>query len=233
MMDFLKKLLFFSGSLVVIFTVIFISSIVLSNKVQTSNSKTETQSITNSTGNEQSTTQGYSKETFPEIKINDETENNTYSDSNATETVKVERVVDGDTFIYIDNLGLEKRLRLIGVDTPESVNAIDSKNCKYGKTASQYTTKLLTGKTVDLEYDTTKKDMYQRDLAYVYLDGVMVNYDLVAKGYAVAKEYPPNTKYAELFKSAQIDAEKNCVGMWNNKVSNKDCNLKEENYIEY
>jgi micrococcal nuclease len=156
----------------------------------------------------------------------------TYATSNTKVTYAVERVVDGDTIIAnID--GESIRIRFIGIDTPESVNSDDSKNCEYGKVSSKYTKKLLTGKKVSLVYDTSKKDIYGRTLAYVYLGNEMVNYNLVANGYAVAKEYVPNTKYSSLFTYAQIQAEKNKVGMWSDKVTDEQCNLKSDYYISY
>ena len=163
-----------------------------------------------------------------------ESESTEYSTSSDTQTIVVKEVIDGDTFKYDDFVGVSQRVRLIGIDTPESVNVNHPElNCKYGKVASKYTKSVLEGKTVKIEYDTDKYDIYDRELAYVYIDDVMLNYDLVAKGYAVAKEYPPNTKYSEMFKKAQIEAEKNKLGMWSDDVSVKDCNLKEEYYIEY
>ena len=151
----------------------------------------------------------------------------------AKKSVTVDRVIDGDTFTYYSVWGERDTVRLIGVDTPESVNADKSKNCPYGKTASTYTTKILEGKKVFLEYDEDETDKYGRKLCYVYLGDVCINYDLVVKGYAVAKEYPPNTKYADTFKSAQIEAEKNKSGLWADDVSDEVCNLKSSYYINY
>lgn len=160
------------------------------------------------------------------------TEETTYTTSPNTVTYKVKRVVDGDTFIIIDN-NKQVRIRLIGIDTPESVNPDNSKNCPYGKTASLYTTNLIQGKEISLEYDEKKTDDYGRTLAYAYIDGEMINYKIVENGYAVAKEYPPNTKYAKIFKSAQITAEKNKKGMWADNITDKDCNIKSQYYISY
>lgn len=147
-------------------------------------------------------------------------------------TYDVIRVVDGDT-IVIDLDGTETKIRMIGVDTPESVHSDNSKNCQFGKISSDYTENLLSNQSVSLEYDAEKYDKYGRVLAYVYLDENMVNLDLVINGYAVAKEYEPNTKYAEVFTEAQIKAEKAKSGMWSDDVSDSDCNLKSEYYINY
>lgn len=146
------------------------------------------------------------------------------------DTYTVQRVVDGDTFIIIEN-NEEVRVRMIGIDTPESVNSDMNKNCKYGKVASKYTTKLLSGKVVKIETDEKEYDVYGRKLAYVYLNNTFVNLDLVEKGYAISQDYKPNTKYSEKIREAQIKAQKKKIGMWSDKVTKKDCNLKEEYYI--
>lgn len=111
---------------------------------------------------------------------------------------KVIRVVDGDT-IVIDYNGIEEKVRLIGVDTPESVHPDSSKNTEAGITASEYTKALLTDKSVSLEFDVQERDTYGRLLAYVYLDGKMVNKTLLEEGYANIATYPPNVKYVDDF----------------------------------
>ena len=134
---------------------------------------------------------------------------------------KILRVVDGDTFVADIN-GEKTTVRMIGIDTPESVHNDDSRNSKFGEVSSEFTKKMLNGKNVELEYDTNRTDQYGRILAYVYLNGEMVNEILVEEGYAVAKEYPPNTKYSEVFSAAQEDAEARKVGMWAENISNSD-----------
>lgn len=128
----------------------------------------------------------------------------------------VVRVVDGDTFVAnID--GVETKVRLIGVDTPESVatgkNAY--KNCEEGKEASDYTKSLIENKSIMIEYDVDKDDNYNRMLAYVYLeDGTMLNKLLLEKGYARMMTIQPNVKYVDDFKEIQKNARENEVGFW-------------------
>ena len=128
----------------------------------------------------------------------------------------VVRVVDGDTFVAnID--GVETKVRLIGVDTPESVatgkNAY--KNCEEGKEASNYTKSLIENKSIMIEYDVDKDDNYNRVLAYVYLeDGTMLNKLLLEKGYARMMTIQPNVKYVDDFKEIQKNARENEVGFW-------------------
>lgn len=128
---------------------------------------------------------------------------------------EVVKVIDGDTII-VDIDGEEVRVRLIGVDTPESVSTDESKNTAEGKEASEYTTEQLTGKPVYLEYDEGLTDTYGRTLAYVYLeDGKsMFNKKLLEQGYARVMTVEPNTKYAEEFEKLEAAAEEAGAGFW-------------------
>ena len=86
------------------------------------------------------------------VSINDKVE---------SDTVKVTRVVDGDTII-VDLNGVEERVRLIGIDTPESVHPDASRNLPEGKVASEFTKSRLEGKEVKLEFDVQERDQYGR-----------------------------------------------------------------------
>lgn len=130
-------------------------------------------------------------------------------------------VIDGDTLnVIID--GKEASVRLIGIDTPESVNPDVQKNNQFGEYASEYTKSLLSNVgNLYLEYDTSKEDTYERILAYVWFsndtsnpESNMLNSILVAKGYAYDKVYMPNCKYSDIFSRLRIDAEKNKTGLW-------------------
>ena len=140
-------------------------------------------------------------------------ENNTYTNINELNEYRVVRVVDGDTFV-VDFNGKDEKVRLIGVDTPESVHADESKNTAEGLKVSEYTKSKLNGKTVKLEFDVSERDKYGRLLAYVYLDGEMYNKHLLEIGYAKIATYPPNVKYVEDFKTLQKEARENKVGLW-------------------
>ena len=107
-------------------------------------------------------------------------------------------MVDGDTII-VDYNGVEETVRLIGVDTPESVHPDASKNTEAGYAASKYTSTFLAGAQVELEFDVQQRDQYGRLLAYVYLDGEMFNKRLLETGYASLATYPPNVKYVDEF----------------------------------
>ncbi|MEE1255560.1 MAG: thermonuclease family protein [Lachnospiraceae bacterium] len=136
-----------------------------------------------------------------------------------TECTVVE-VIDGDTFIG-DFGGVQEKIRLIGIDTPESVHSDDSKNTVYGEYASQYTKGILQeSDTVYLEYDESVYDKYGRTLAYVWLNentsdiSNMLNAKLLSDGYACDKVYQPNDRYADEFEQLRIFAESNDVGLW-------------------
>ena len=106
-------------------------------------------------------------------------------------------VIDGDTFIFQDKNGEEMKVRMIGIDTPESVHPDETKNTEEGKQASEYTKGRLEGKEIGLEFDIQKEDQYGRTLAYVWLDGKLFNKELLSEGYASLFTFPPNIKYVD------------------------------------
>jgi len=128
----------------------------------------------------------------------------------------VVRVVDGDTVVLMMDGKVEK-VRLIGVDTPETVKP-NSPVQPYGPEASRFTKNLLSGESVYLEYDPDgagKKDRFDRNLAFLYRapDGLFVNLELVRQGYA--KVYRKvNFKYRPLFEQTEAVAEQNHRGLW-------------------
>ncbi|WP_340413846.1 thermonuclease family protein [Peptoniphilus sp. HCN-40583] len=135
--------------------------------------------------------------------------------------VTVKRVVDGDTLVLDD--GQDTRVRLIGVDTPETVKPRGRVE-PWGKEASDFSKKSLTGKAVFLEYDEEKEDHYGRTLAYVWTEDprkserpkeeILYNYQLVASGYARERAYEPNTKYQALLHEGEIVAMDHVRGIW-------------------
>lgn len=148
-----------------------------------------------------------------DIQENSVVETNSYVDSSSTILYDVVRVVDGDT-IVIDYNKKEEKVRLIGVDTPESVHPTESKNTEEGIKTSNYTKEMLTGKKVGIELDVQERDKYGRILAYVYLDGEMYNMLLLKKGYAKVATYPPNVKYVDEFTKLQEIARNEKIGLW-------------------
>jgi micrococcal nuclease len=123
-----------------------------------------------------------------------------------SQTVKVRRVIDGDTF----HVGV----RIIGVDTPETRHPRKPVGF-FGKEAAAFLRKLIQGKMVRLELGRDPMDRYGRLLSYVYLpNGVFVNALLVAEGYARASPYRPNLKFADLFRELERKARATRKGIW-------------------
>ncbi len=119
------------------------------------------------------------------------------------------RVVDGDTII----LNGRERVRLIGVDTPETVD-LRRPVQYFGKEASAFTKRMVEGKRVRLEYDQTRKDHYGRTLAYVYLeDGTHLNAEIVMQEYGHAYTRFP-FRYLEEFRRYEREAREAGKGLW-------------------
>jgi len=124
--------------------------------------------------------------------------------------------VDGDTVVLMVE-GKAEKVRLIGVDTPETVKP-NSPVQAYGPEASRFTKNLLAGESVYLEYDPSEageKDRFGRELAYLYRapDGLFVNLELVRQGYA--KVYRKvNFKYRDQFEQTEAVAQQNHKGLW-------------------
>ena len=135
----------------------------------------------------------------------------------------VTRVVDGDTAVIRVN-GEDRRVRFLGVDTPETVHPNKPVQF-YGKEASNFTKESLTGKNVWLEYDVSPTDRYNRHLAYVWtsrpnsinestIRQSMYNAKLLLGGYAKVTIIKPNKKYEALFKKFESEAKSAKRGLW-------------------
>jgi micrococcal nuclease len=138
-----------------------------------------------------------------------------------TTLYNVVKVVDGDT-IDVSINGETKRLRLIGINTPETVDPRTAVQC-FGKEASDKAKELLTGKKVSLEADSTQGelDKYSRLLRYVFLeDGTNFNLYMIKEGYAYEYTYNTPYKYQVEFKAAQVYAKTNNKGLWSPSTCN-------------
>jgi micrococcal nuclease len=141
----------------------------------------------------------------------------TRSQTNAVKIANVEivKVVDGDT-VDIDLDGHTERVRLIGVNTPETKHPTKPIEC-FGTEASAYLTQLLPkGTTVRIERDVEARDRYGRMLLYLYLgsNDLFINLDLVARGYGTPLSIEPNTFHRNDFVRAAAQAEAANVGLW-------------------
>lgn len=127
----------------------------------------------------------------------------------------VSKVVDGDTFWVKHPDGREEKIRLIGVDSPESRRTGRKEVEYFGKESSDFANRMLSGKKVRLEYDVQRYDRYQRTLAYVYLeDGTFFNALMVREGFATVATFPPNVRYESLFHQEQQKARSMKKGLW-------------------
>lgn len=131
------------------------------------------------------------------------------------QNAELRTVVDGDTItVFID--GRTERVRLIGIDTPETKKPDTPVEC-FGPEASAFTTKLLPeGTPLHLDRDVEARDKYGRLLAYVYRvkDGMFVNLEIIAKGYARLLTIPPNVTHVDRFVAAARNAERQNLGLW-------------------
>lgn len=145
------------------------------------------------------------------------------SSSSSVALYQVLEVVDGDT-IKINLNGATTTIRLIGMDTPETLDPRKVVQC-FGKEASAKAKELLSGKMVRLENDSTTEelDKYSRPLKYVYLeDGTFYNDKMIRDGYAHEYTYNKPYKYQTQFKEAQKEASTNLRGLWASDTCNGD-----------
>lgn len=122
------------------------------------------------------------------------------------------RVIDGDT-VEARFGGQVVDVRLIGLDTPETVHPSEPVGC-LGKEASAFTTRQLDGSRIRLEFDVERTDRYGRLLAYVWVGEKLFNEQILARGYASVSTHPPNLKYEDRFIKAQRKARNSERGLW-------------------
>jgi len=136
-------------------------------------------------------------------KICDEDETGIVEEETESLKFTVSRVIDGDTFV----LDSEEKVRLIGIDTPETYE-------NYYTEAKERLEELVLNKEVSLEKDTSETDKYGRLLRYVYVGDTFINELLVEEGWAQAYPYKPDTKYKETFELAETNAKLSNLGIW-------------------
>ena len=146
------------------------------------------------------------------------------------QAAQVLSIVDGDT-IEVSFSGAREMVRLIGINTPESVSDDESKNTAEGMRAAEHMASMLhPGDIVYLQRDITDRDEHNRLLRYVWIREPenfsdiadvrtsMVNARMLADGYAVAHKFKPDDAYFEIFKTLQLDALHAERGLWENGV---------------
>ncbi|MCL1593711.1 MAG: thermonuclease family protein, partial [Actinomycetia bacterium] len=128
--------------------------------------------------------------------------------SPGTDRVTLASVTDGDTVRVVFASGAIEKVRLIGINTPETGECLAAE-------ATTAITTLLTGQVFTMTSDVNDRDQYNRLLRYIWLDdGTFVNESLVADGFALARDYPPDSGYTDVFATAQDRAENASLGVW-------------------
>ena len=189
--------------LVMIGVVLITTLILITNKEENKGKKSD---------NTKEVEKQYKEENQKEKKQNNAVSEEVKSNSKIKD-LSVKRVVDGDTVVLEKN-GYEYKVRLIGVDTPESVHLDKNKNTKEGKIASDFTKERLTGKKVDIEFDVKPQDKYGRYLVYLYVDGISYNEVLLEEGMARVMMISPNVKNKELYGQIEKRAKDKKIGIW-------------------
>jgi endonuclease YncB( thermonuclease family) len=126
------------------------------------------------------------------------------------ETFLVSRVIDGDTV----ELSNGEKVRLIGINAPEIGDFL-------GEEAKNFLARLVEGKVVHLETDYIERDIYGRKLAFLFLDGVNINVEILKNGLAHTFDLGKVSKYVNDLKEAESYARTNQIGIW--KKSNITC----------
>lgn len=140
----------------------------------------------------------------------------TFSAVFADDRVQVIRIIDGDSVEVQFPGGEKEKVRLIGVNAPELFEP-ESQARLLAEESRNYAARMLQGKTVELTYDENRFDMYGRTLAFLWIDGVMVNEQMIADGYARAYlKFPFCREYMQAFEHAQDFARKHTRGLWKN-----------------
>ena len=137
-----------------------------------------------------------------------------------SELYRVVSATDGDT-ITINYNGANEKVRLVGLDTPETKDPRKPVQC-FGQEASTKMSELVSGKKVRIEFDSTQgqRDKYGRLLLFVFLeDGRNLAYEMISGGYGTEYTYNSNPyKYQSQFKRAQNEARENKRGLWANNT---------------
>ena len=156
---------------------------------------------------------------FSQILIQKTVQNKEIVEINNQEVARVLRVIDGDTIEVLIN-NKEDTVRLIGIDSPETLDSRKPVQC-FGKEASNKAKEMLSGKTIRLEPDTTQsnRDKYGRLLRYVFLNNLNFNKFMISEGFVHEYTYQNNPyKHMEEFKNAERIAREEKKGLWKENV---------------
>ena len=133
--------------------------------------------------------------------------------SGVSARARVVEALDGDTLDVVLSSGERDTVRILGVDTPETHHPTKGVEC-FGPEAAAYTARRLVGRTVRLEPDVEARDLYDRRLAYVIVDGRRFGEELLRRGYARLLVLDPNRAHARELLAAELDARRHQRGLW-------------------
>ena len=198
---------------IIIAGILIASSIYLSNS--SSNNFSSGDKIESQNSQHQETKNSAVKSATDSVKENKSTESVNQTESTQNNLYKVVKVIDGDT-VAVEINGKKETIRLIGIDTPETVDPRKPVEC-FGIEASNKAKEILTGKSVKLEADSIvgERDKYGRLLRYIFLeDGTNFNKMMISEGYAYEYTYNSPYKYQDEFKQAEKEAKEAKEGLW-------------------
>lgn len=132
-------------------------------------------------------------------------------DKETKEKARVIKVIDGDTVWLSD----KRKVRYIGINSFEMNDKRKDITCLAEK-SKEANIKLVENKEVEMEKDISETDKYGRLLRYLWINGVMVNEELIKNGWAQVSTFPPDIKYQERLRIEQIKAKLNNLGIWGN-----------------
>ena len=141
--------------------------------------------------------------------------------------VEYYQAIDGDTAKFKLN-GKIVTVRLLGINTPEVTGPYREEE-PYGKEASSYTKeKLKNASIIEIEYDenANQKDKYERHLAWVWIDGILLQEELMKEGLATSYMLKNDYKYAEKIKLAEENAKSNKYGIWSENINDETIDTK-------
>lgn len=126
------------------------------------------------------------------------------------ERASVSRVIDGDTLVLADG----RTVRLLGIDTPETVHPDMAGPQPFGEEAARRLRSLVEGREVRLERDVSDTDHFGRSLRHLWLDRELVTHTLLREGLGYAQAVPPDRRHAGSLREAEAAARAAGRGLW-------------------
>ncbi|NDK32181.1 thermonuclease family protein [Nesterenkonia sp. Hz 6-5] len=123
------------------------------------------------------------------------------------------RVVDGDT-IVVSMEGEDERVRLLNIDTPETVHPTEPVECGGPEASAAISQLLSPGDVIVLEFDQQLRDRYDRLLAAVFVEDVFVNERMAREGWGEPAYYAPNDRFLAVVEQAWAQAREENAGVF-------------------